>query len=1002
MALQQKKRFTFFGSPPMSPILSPTKTISNYFSSQEKQEDKLPNAEEVRKAVDNLERLVVAAETYRDLINKLTKASKTFSKTLKDYGNSKGMENVHVMCFQTTSQFYENQNEIQSKLNKALQKDFDSIQKFWDKYSKRVAKDEKAHNDYVGDLDKQLKKMSKDYEKKTKKESKSSLESHNQYMNSVSTVGSEIARSQKDYAEKVVKREKRTHSVISQIVCKLAEGQFAFFNESLKKCGPSITKMKEWAPFAGEDMPAPQSLDSFLEDHETQSQSDKNSTISERNPASIASISEKQLAAMNFSQESKLQFSEEPENIIPKYVQIPEPKHPIITNPETTNLTYARPNSLIFDNLNNLNIYNLKNDENTSNSSPTSSVPSTPKVQPTPTLPVYTSPFDLKSISRISIGVRDNDNLFLRDEKVVEVNQPEVFMESKVERNLMAQNINNQFKNQEEKSNESQNVTNDTKKNDEEKVSKKKDDEKKGVEKKDDEKKGVEKKDDEKKGFEKKDEKKGFEKKDSEKKGNEIKVDEKKDDEKKGNEKKDDEKKGNEKKDDEKKGNEKKDDEKKVNEKKDTEKKVSDSEKKGSEKKDNETSIKLQDQYQPEKKDIFTLAKHSPLDNIIHNRKSISDDSNTTLNDDKKSHKKSNEELKIEENKTKKSNEIDKQIKLTSRTIHKFEEKETTNKRESLIDKLKINDDSLYKPMNQQIPSENPRSIPVDIQYKSKEILLNNSSSPRSSLQISKQSRYDDYREEYSREDTELYNNEIRINEMNRYPNRERIYRDESILYNNSSALGERMRYNDANLNYHRTQHIDDDYESYDYTPSQNRGPYVTRDESPPRASLTYTKRPYGNSVPMTTATRSSSVREMTNRFQSMNEERRTISPSTRNIPIQTAGRVSEMTSRFGERRHKRDEIINPIHINNSRNGYEDVDDRYNEPIEYRNDRYIQYEDDLIHDGMTPVPHCNCHNCRMAIENSIIINSNRLSPRHNNPAPFDPRIDSNFMRKNYR
>lgn len=59
----------------------------------------------------------------------------------------------------------------------------------------------------------------------------------------------------------------------------------------------------------------------------------------------------------------------------------------------------------------------------------------------------------------------------------------------------------------------------------------------------------------------------------------------------------------------------------------------------------------------------------------------------------------------------------------------------------------------------------------------------------------------------------------------------------------------------------------------------------------------------------------------------------------TRNIPIQTTGRVSEMTSRFGERRHKRDEIINPMHINNPRNGYENVDDRYNEQIEYRNGR---------------------------------------------------------------
>jgi hypothetical protein len=65
--------------------------------------------------------------------------------------------------------------------------------------------------------------------------------------------------------------------------------------------------------------------------------------------------------------------------------------------------------------------------------------------------------------------------------------------------------------------------------------------------------------------------------------------------------------------------------------------------------------------------------------------------------------------------------------------------------------------------------------------------------------------------------------------------------------------------------------------------------------------------------------------------------------PSTRNIPIQTTGRVSEITSRFGERRPKRDEIMNPIHISNSRNGYENVDDRYNEPIEYRNDRVCKH-----------------------------------------------------------
>ena len=49
----------------------------------------------VSKSVDALERLVSAADTYRDLITRLTKASKAFSKALKEYGHCKGMEERH-------------------------------------------------------------------------------------------------------------------------------------------------------------------------------------------------------------------------------------------------------------------------------------------------------------------------------------------------------------------------------------------------------------------------------------------------------------------------------------------------------------------------------------------------------------------------------------------------------------------------------------------------------------------------------------------------------------------------------------------------------------------------------------------------------------------------------------------------------------------------------------------------------------------------------------------
>ncbi|EXX78914.1 hypothetical protein RirG_010570 [Rhizophagus irregularis DAOM 197198w] len=124
-----------------------------------------------------------------------------------------------------------------------------------------------------------------------------------------------------------MKREKHTHSVISQVVCRFIEGQFASFNDSLKKCGPSITKVKEWASFAGQDacIPSQLNLDSFLE-MQTMTESDISNdelVSSEKQPRkspnkisqSIASISELQKAVMNNKLQETEPLTEECEKI---------------------------------------------------------------------------------------------------------------------------------------------------------------------------------------------------------------------------------------------------------------------------------------------------------------------------------------------------------------------------------------------------------------------------------------------------------------------------------------------------------------------------------------------------------------------------------------------------------------------------------------------------------------------------------------------------------------
>ncbi|CAG8618030.1 1742_t:CDS:2, partial [Paraglomus brasilianum] len=89
-------------------------------------------------------------------------------------------------------------------------------------------KDERAH-DSMADLDKLVKKTGKDYKKQTKRDNRLPLNPMN----------TEIAQKRKEYTIQLTQREKRANSTIAQIVCRLAEAQFASFNDSLKKCGPN-------------------------------------------------------------------------------------------------------------------------------------------------------------------------------------------------------------------------------------------------------------------------------------------------------------------------------------------------------------------------------------------------------------------------------------------------------------------------------------------------------------------------------------------------------------------------------------------------------------------------------------------------------------------------------------------------------------------------------------------------------------------------------------------
>ncbi|CAG8796291.1 16186_t:CDS:2, partial [Dentiscutata erythropus] len=222
----RKKRFSLFGTQQNNSINTGSSLLTNYFPNTTSiRDDKFLTSDDIKKSIEIFERIVLSANDYCDSIDKLGKTSKTFSKALKEYGNIKGMDTSHVTSFQATSQFFEIYAEIQSKL-----------------------KEERAHNDYISDLDRQLNKVTLEYEKKTKK---NIPDSYDKYINSVTLVNSDTARARAEYVTQISKRERNTHDIIAQIICRIIENQNNSFNDSNKRCGPSVTKINETLPLVG-------------------------------------------------------------------------------------------------------------------------------------------------------------------------------------------------------------------------------------------------------------------------------------------------------------------------------------------------------------------------------------------------------------------------------------------------------------------------------------------------------------------------------------------------------------------------------------------------------------------------------------------------------------------------------------------------------------------------------------------------------------------------------
>ncbi|GAA5901446.1 uncharacterized protein JCM6883_000215 [Sporobolomyces salmoneus] len=216
----------------------------------------------LHKTLSLLSSLLVALDEMRAASILHSKAEKKVGKALKELGvggwgeilrkkDSKEDSTIPDALLASTTMF-ENLAEVDSKLSKFVQNEYESLNEFTNKYFKKTAKEEKSYEDSLSSLDQKASRTTQSYARYASKHTSTSpalvssshldslTTSHSNYLSTLQSLQSQSQQLQLEYAEKIAARREATGREVARVVSGLAERSWRNRAEAVRKGGGEV------------------------------------------------------------------------------------------------------------------------------------------------------------------------------------------------------------------------------------------------------------------------------------------------------------------------------------------------------------------------------------------------------------------------------------------------------------------------------------------------------------------------------------------------------------------------------------------------------------------------------------------------------------------------------------------------------------------------------------------------------------------------------------------
>ncbi|QRV75591.1 hypothetical protein RhiJN_03606 [Ceratobasidium sp. AG-Ba] len=202
--------------------------------------------QEVHKSSKCVEIVVTLFSEYCQTLTSMANLQKKLARALKDAAGVKGTGMAPANAMQASAALFEALGEVDGKLAKLAEKEYDNVSSEVRKHFKKMAKEEKAHDELTFNTNVKLKQASASYDKKVKGKIPYTADEHAKHVHLLSALGNEMAAAKVAHETLISQRHVTTLFAVGASLSRVADASWTGACEHVRRAGPHIGRIGQW------------------------------------------------------------------------------------------------------------------------------------------------------------------------------------------------------------------------------------------------------------------------------------------------------------------------------------------------------------------------------------------------------------------------------------------------------------------------------------------------------------------------------------------------------------------------------------------------------------------------------------------------------------------------------------------------------------------------------------------------------------------------------------